>query len=113
MFKKFKEMPTSKKLIYYLFANCTIIEIFTLIVTFISVLQVQETLTAPDFAPLLALIGAFVTETIGYLIYTLKAGKENTKGGIIYDLALKKLEMENEEIYEDEVETEEEGFING
>lgn len=111
MFKKFKEMPTSKKLIYYLFINCTIIEIFTLIVTFISVLQVRDTLTSPDFSPLLALIGAFITETVGYFIYTLKAGKENTKGGIIYDLALKKLEAENEEFYEDE--TEGEGFVNG
>lgn len=104
MFKKFKEMPTSKKLIYYLFANCTIIEIFTLIVTFISVLQVQETLTAPDFAPLLALIGAFVTETVGYGIYCLKSAKENTKGGIQYLKAQAELEEE------DEVETEPEVF---
>lgn len=99
MFKKFKELPMSKKLICYLFANCTIIEIFTLIVTFISVLQVRDTLAPADFSPLLALIGAFVTETVGYLIYTLKATKENCKGGLTYELAMKETE---EDEYEDE-----------
>lgn len=106
MLKKFKELPTSKKLIYYLFINCTVIEIFTLIVTLISVLQVSETLTTPDFSPLLALIGAFVTETIGYAIYCLKSAKENTKGGIQY----LKLQAELEE---DDIETEPESDIMG
>lgn len=96
MFKKFKKLPTSKKLVYYLFANCTLIEFFTLLVTFISVLQVKDTLTQADFSPLLALIGAFVTEVIGYAVYCLKSVKENQKGGIVYELALKEDEVEED-----------------
>lgn len=36
-----------------------------------------------------ALIGAVVTEVIGYAIYTIKATKENTKGGITYETAMR------------------------
>ena len=36
------------------------------------------------------LITAVVAEVIGFAIYSLKASKENTKGGIIYETALLK-----------------------
>ena len=39
----------------------------------------------PDFTPLVTLIGAVISEVIGYAIYSLKAMKENTSGGIVYD----------------------------
>ena len=43
---------------------------------------------APDFTPLVTLIGAVISEVIGYAVYSLKAMKENTSGGIVYDSAL-------------------------
>lgn len=43
---------------------------------------------AVDFSPLTALIGAIVTEVIGYAVYSIKSMKENTKGGITYETAM-------------------------
>lgn len=86
-FKKSKT-STSKFLIVFLFVNCTIIEIFTgwSIIKMLSISL--ETGNSIDFSPLLALIGAVVGEVIGYAIYSLKAVKENTVGGIVYDMAM-------------------------
>lgn len=86
-FKKSKT-STSKFLIVFLFVNCTIIEIFTgwSIIKMLSISL--ETGNSIDFSPLLALIGAVVGEVIGYAIYSLKAVKENTAGGIVYDMAM-------------------------
>ena len=39
----------------------------------------------PDFTPLVTLIGAVVSEVIGFGVYSLKSTKENTVGGIVYD----------------------------
>jgi len=50
----------------------------------------------PDFSPLVTLIGAVVSEVIGFAIYSIKATKENTKGGIVYDTAMKEYEMEED-----------------
>jgi hypothetical protein len=50
---------------------------------------------APDLTPLVTLIGAVVSEVIGFAIYSIKAAKENTKGGLVYDKAMKELEMED------------------
>ena len=50
-----------------------------------------------DFSPLVTLIGNVVSEILGYGIYSLKAAKENTRGGVIYDLAMRdNQEMEEE-----------------
>ncbi|MBP3801389.1 MAG: hypothetical protein J6I85_05160 [Clostridia bacterium] len=59
----------------------------------------QITMMAPDFSPLITLIGAVVGEVIGFAIYSIKAAKENTKNGITYELALLKEQqnMINEE----------------
>ena len=43
---------------------------------------------SPDLTPLITLIGAVVSEVIGFAIYSIKAAKENTSGGIVYDLAM-------------------------
>jgi hypothetical protein len=53
------------------------------------------TMMAPDLTPLVTLIGAVVSEVIGFAIYSIKAAKENTKGGLVYDKAMKELEMED------------------
>ena len=93
-FFKQKKISTSKLLILFLFLNCTAIEIFTGWVTIQSIALVSTTMMMPDFSPLVTLIGAVVSEVIGFAIYSIKATKENTKGGIIYDTAMKEYEME-------------------
>lgn len=79
---KKKELTTTKFLMFFLFISCSIIEIFTFIVTIISVLK-----DVYDFTALQMLITAVVGEVIGFAIYSLKSLKENTKGGIVYDMA--------------------------
>lgn len=88
----------SKLLIVFLFINCTIIEIFTGIVTLQTFNLVEITASMPDFTPLTTLIGAVVSEVVGFAIYSLKSMKENTKGGIVYESALKALEENSDEI---------------
>ena len=82
------KIPTSKLLILFLFINCTLIELFTGWTTVQSFKLANELMITPDFTPLVTLIGAVVSEVIGYAIYSLKAMKENTSGGIVYDSAL-------------------------
>lgn len=89
-----KKLSTSKLLILFLFLNCTLVEIF-------ACWSVAEMLTISaangvsiDFSPLVTLVGTVVSEILGYGIYSLKAAKENTKGGVVYDLALRKQEEE-------------------
>ena len=82
------KIPTSKLLISFLFANCTAIEIFTAWTTIKSFELAHELMISPDLTPLVALIGAVVGEVIGYAVYSAKATKENTIGGIVYDQAM-------------------------
>lgn len=94
--RQFKEthrpkISTSKLLIIFLFINCTIIEIFTGYVTLKSLDIATMTFIMPDFTPLVTLIGAVVSEVIGFAIYAIKSAKENTSGGIIYETAMMNL----------------------
>lgn len=90
-FKKkfFPKISTSKLLILFLFINCTIIELFTGYVTLKSIDIATMTMMNPDFTPLVTLIGAVVTEVIGFAVYALKSAKENTAGGIVYEAAMR------------------------
>ena len=85
---KYKKLSTSKILTFFLFLNCTAIEIFTGWVTVMNIQIAKELMITPDFTPLLALIGAVVGETIGFAIYSIKAAKQNCVGGIVYEQAL-------------------------
>lgn len=89
------KLSTSKKLIWFLFINCVIIELVTIIATFKSYTLASEIGANPDLSPLLALIGAVVGEVIGYSIYSLKSLKENLKGGITYDIAMNNKSIDN------------------
>lgn len=80
-----KLFTTTKLLIFFLFVNCTIIEIFTGWATIQSLNNSLITGQYADFSPLIALIGAVVGEVMGFAIYAVKSTKENTAGGIIYD----------------------------
>ena len=92
-----KKISTSKLLIFFLFLNCTIIELFTGWVTFKSIELSTITAMAPDFSPLVALIGAVIGEVIGFAVYAIKSTKENTVGGIVYDSALNNNNNNNNE----------------
>ena len=90
-----KKLSTSKFLMLFLFASCSIIQIFTIILTFKSM-----SLGAVDFSALQSLITAVVAEVIGFAIYSLKSLKENTEGGIVYQTAI--LEAQTNQIQEDD-----------
>lgn len=90
---KLLKLSTSKLLILFLFINCTIIELFTGWVTIKSLDLSTMTLMAPDFTPLVTLIGAVVSEVIGFAVYALKSTKENTSGGIVYETAIANLKL--------------------
>lgn len=105
MFKSLKQTTTTKKLMLFLFINCTIIELFTGWVTVESLFIARDYGMAVDFTPLVTLIGAVVGEVFSFAIYAAKSVKENTKGGIIYDSTFSNLltsdESEVEESAED------------
>lgn len=82
--KKTGKLTMSKKFIIFLLINCSIIEIFTGIITVIDMQLAWSVGIMPDFSPLVALIGAVVGEVIGLAIYFAKSTKENTEGGIVY-----------------------------
>lgn len=86
------KISTSKLLILFLFINCTIIELFTGFVTLKSLDLTTLTMANPDFTPLIALIGAVVSEVVGYAVYALKSAKENTAGGITYETAMRQID---------------------
>lgn len=94
-----KKITTSKLLTFFLFASCTIIEVFTLFIIF-RTLQLGYGLVT---GPLEMLITSVVAEVAGFGIYSIKATKENTKGGIIYQTAMNEWEgiSANEDEQED------------
>jgi hypothetical protein len=87
-FFPFQNITTNKKLIWFLFLNCTLLEIFVCYITLKSFDLAIYTASNPDFTPLVTLVGAVVGEVIGYAIYAMKATKENSVGGITYDMAM-------------------------
>ena len=88
-FREFTQKITwSKVLILLLFANSAIIEGFACYVILKQLDLAEYTGMMPDLTPLNTLIGACIGNVIAYGIYSLKAAKENSRGGIIYDLAI-------------------------
>ena len=87
--KKKKEVTTTKKIVAFLFITCTGLIIFTCGITVWQMFLAQKIMMAPDFAPLITILGAIVSEVIGFAVYAVKSLKENSKGGIIYDTAMK------------------------
>lgn len=85
---KSKKVSTTKLLVVFLFVNCTLIELFTGYVTIKSFDLALINGGSPELTPLVTLIGAVVSEVIGFAVYSLKSMKENTVGGIVYDSAM-------------------------
>ena len=84
-----KRFTTTKIIMFFLFLNCTLIELFTCWTTVQSLAIAETTMMSPDFTPLVTLIGTVVGEVIGFAIYALKSTKENTVNGITYEMAMK------------------------
>lgn len=89
--RKPKKMSTTKLLVGFLFVNCTIVELFTGWATAQSLKISYMTGNPMDFSPLVTLIGAVVTEVMGFAVYAVKATKENTANGITYMMAQQSL----------------------
>ena len=88
-----QHLTTTKFLMFFLFTSCSIIQIFTLIVTIMSMIA-----GVYDFTALQMLITAVVGEVIAFAVYSIKSLKQNTKGGIIYETAMwNKKEQYNQE----------------
>ena len=82
------KLSTTKRIVAFLIINFTIVEAYSLWV----MVKLQ------DLSALSVLVTSVIGEVIAFAIYALKATKENTKGGITYDLAL-----QNEEQSQDNV----------
>ena len=94
--KERQKLPTSKFLMFFLFTSCSIVQIFTMYVT----IKGMNMGLGANFGPLQMLITSIVGEVIGYAVYSLKALKQNTKGGIVYETAL--MNQNNENNFEEE-----------
>lgn len=86
--KFFPKPSTTKILMWFLFLNCTVVEVFTGYATLQSFSLAREMNIAPDLTPLVTLIGVVVGEVIAFAVYAVKSLKENTKGGIVYESAM-------------------------
>lgn len=84
----FLKASTTKLLMWFLFANCTALELFAGYVTLQGVRNATVMGVAPDLSPLNALISPVVGEVIGFALYAIKSMRENTKGGIVYETAV-------------------------
>lgn len=79
-----EKLSFSKMAFIFMISNCVVIEIYALVAMFYF----------GDLSSLSALIAAVVGECITTCAYYIKAGKENTANGIVYEAAMKKLEYE-------------------
>lgn len=94
---KKKRISTTKLIVFFLFLNCTLIELFTSWVTVKSLDVSLITGLSTDMTPLVTLIGAVVGEVIGFAIYAVKSTKENTQGGVVYDTAISTIQKEEKD----------------
>ena len=106
--RKPKKMSTTKFLIGFLFINCTLVELFTGWATAQSLKISYMTGNPMDFSPLVTLIGAVVTEVMGFAVYAVKATKENTANGITYMMAQQSLNNNESNPVEENTSEEEE-----
>lgn len=106
--RKPKKMSTTKFLVGFLFVNCTLVELFTGWATAQSLKISYMTGNPMDFSPLVTLIGAVVTEVMGFAVYAVKATKENTANGITYMMAQQSLSNNENDPVEENTSGEEE-----
>lgn len=79
-----KKWPsTSKMAMAYIFISCTAVQIYSMVAMW----------HFGDLSALYSLIGATVAEGIAFCSYEAKSARENTKGGIVHDIAMKAQEQ--------------------
>ncbi len=76
--KKIKFPSTSKLMAFYLFFLLNIVTVFAMVAMWVF----------KDLTYLGVLITDLASQILVYLIYSIKSARENSKGGITYDLAL-------------------------
>ena len=80
---KYKNQKQASKLYaIFLFGSCTVIEVCTLIATFIQLDLAREAIIygyayEPQLSPLVALIGTVISEVVAYAIYVVRAKGED------------------------------------
>ena len=75
-----KKWPsTSKMALAYIFISCTAVQIYSMVAMW----------HLGDLSALHSLIGATIAEGIAFCSYEAKSTRENTKGGIVHDIAIK------------------------
>lgn len=84
----------SKAGLYYIFAMATVIQIYSMIAMW----------HFQDLTPLAGMIAATVGEVFAYASYSAKSAKENTRGGIVYETAMKEQEGAETEPTDDDFE---------
>lgn len=87
-----EKLSFSKGAFIFMIGNCIVIEVYALVAMFFF----------GDLSSLSALIAAVVGECICTIGYYIKAGRENTKDGIVFETAMKKLEYELKETGNDD-----------
>lgn len=70
---------TAKIALGYIFLSCTVVQIYSMAAMW----------HFADLSALYSLIGATVGETISYCAYAAKSARENARGGIVHDMAMK------------------------
>lgn len=70
---------TAKIALGYIFLSCTAVQIYSMAAMW----------HFADLSALYSLIGATVGETISYCAYAAKSARENARGGIVHDMAMK------------------------
>lgn len=82
-----KKLTGSKVGLYYIYIMATVIQIFSMVAMW----HLQ------DLSALGGMIAATVGEVFAYASYSAKSAKENTKGGIVYETAIKEQNEANTE----------------
>lgn len=83
---KRKPPSASKLALAYIFLSCTAVQLYSMAAMW----------HFADLSALYSLIGATVGEAISYCAYAAKSTKENTEGGIVYDMAMLNQETRSE-----------------
>lgn len=95
--KEKSKIAFGKLLMIFLFINFTLLEIFTCGITLYSFSLAFAIGMMPDFTPLITLLGSVIGETLSFGIYCAKSKAENTKGGIVYETALREFDNKNDD----------------
>lgn len=91
------KLAFGKLLMIFLFINFTFLELFTCAITIYSFSLAFAIGMMPDFTPLITLLGSVIGETLSFGIYCAKSKAENTKGGIVYETALREYDNNDDE----------------